>query len=138
LLIIDVDFFKQYNDYYGHVAGDEVLKQLGKALTNVANRPTDFVARIGGEEFAVLLPSTNLIGANHIAEALLSAMRHLQIPHIKSTISDFITISIGVTLAEDEDPLALIKRADDALYMAKKAGRNRYVVLPEEGNRVSF
>ncbi len=129
LLIVDVDFFKRYNDLYGHPAGDDILKALGKLLSEVACRPSDLPARIGGEEFAVILPSTNLEGATHVAEMLARKLGELKMPHEDSPISGLITLCIGVTTAQDEEISSFVQRADKAMYNAKQTGRDKICVL---------
>ena len=130
ILMIDVDFFKLYNDYYGHPAGDEILKTVGTMLSHIACRPADLPARIGGEEFAVILPSTDLDGACHVAELLSSKLAEQKIAHADSPISDLLTVCVGVTSAGDEDVATFIQRADKAMYNAKQTGRNKISVLP--------
>jgi diguanylate cyclase (GGDEF)-like protein len=128
LLFIDIDFFKNYNDTYGHQQGDECLKTIAKALQNSLNRARDFVSRYGGEEFICILPNTQKEGAINKAEELRAKIEALNIEHKSSTISDVVTISIGVsTIIPDEtnDPKELIKKADNALYLSKERGRNR-------------
>lgn len=130
VLILDVDYFKRYNDYYGHPAGDKVLKAVGKVLTHMACRPSDLAARIGGEEFAIILPATDLEGANFLAEKIKQQLENQQIVHADSLVSNYVTISIGVTTAGDEDVAAFLQRADRATYNAKQTGRNRICSLP--------
>ncbi|MDX8407111.1 MAG: diguanylate cyclase [Mariprofundaceae bacterium] len=128
LIMVDVDFFKPYNDTYGHQAGDECLKLVAKALKDVLHRPTDLVARYGGEEFVVLLPGTHAAGAAGIGEQLRCAVHDLGLPHEGSTVDDVVTISLGVATAVPmlkHQPEALLKVADEALYSAKNKGRNR-------------
>lgn len=135
LLYIDIDYFKNYNDHYGHQAGDETLKQVARAISEMARRDTDTAARLGGEEFGLLLQGTDVAHAQHIAEMLRQRIRQLAIPHVKSLINDHITLSIGVvsmvpgndTVAED-----IIGRADRALYHAKHNGRDRVSVADPE------
>jgi len=129
LLLIEIDHFKLYNDMYGHPAGDEILIEIAKLLTQVACRPSDLPARIGEEEFAVILPSTDLPGASHVAETLKLRLAVLKIPNANSPISDFITLSIGVTAAGKEDLNALMRRAGQAHDMAKQTGRNKNCVI---------
>ncbi len=130
LIIIDVDYFKRYNDYYGHPAGDEILKEIGKVLSTIASRPSDLPARIGGEEFAVLLPATELDGACFVAEKINNHLAELKMPHADSPVSNHVTISMGVTVAGDEDVANFVQRADKATYNAKQTGRNKICVLP--------
>ncbi len=128
LLMIDVDHFKSYNDTYGHLAGDEVLKRVGHALRESCNRPADLAARYGGEEFAAILPGTSPGGARLIAERIRAAVSGLNIPHTGSTTSPCLSISVGGAswLVADGRPIAaLIDEADKRLYEAKRGGRNR-------------
>jgi diguanylate cyclase (GGDEF)-like protein/PAS domain S-box-containing protein len=128
LLMIDIDNFKKYNDFYGHQAGDSCIQQIAKAIKRTLKKPGDFVARYGGEEFVVLLPETDLKGAQYIGESLLSTMKKLQIPTEVSEISDYVTLSIGCTSLVPSDqhkPEELIKQADINLYLAKEAGKNQ-------------
>lgn len=126
LILCDVDHFKLYNDYYGHLAGDSCLQQVAKAITQ-AIRTTDLVARYGGEEFVVVLPNTNNATAIQVAERIGAQVRALQIPHAKSSASDRVTLSCGVATAIPSftsSPSDLITTADEALYDAKQKGRN--------------
>ncbi len=131
LIMIDVDFFKAYNDNYGHQAGDECLKNIAPLLQEVLTRPGDMVARYGGEEFVVILPETNLEGTILIAEKLRSKVESAKIPHDLSTISDYVTVSLGTATTIPnirKKPDSLIAAADKALYKAKRNGRNRIEV----------
>lgn len=133
LILCDVDYFKRYNDTYGHLAGDACLKKVAQALLEAVKRSGDLVARYGGEEFAILLPKTDLQGATLIAETVCSVVRSLQIPHENSPIEPYVTISLGVASTIPEPPLTpetLILRADLALYEAKNNGRNRVYTAP--------
>ena len=129
MLLCDVDYFKQFNDGYGHQVGDECLKAVARTLKDTLRRPADLVARYGGEEFAVILPDTEITGALQVAEAMRSAVEGLSITHSYSKGGNVVTISIGVASTTPSrtgsDSSALLKRADDALYRAKQAGRNR-------------
>lgn len=127
LIMADIDYFKRYNDHYGHGAGDNCLKKTAGALSNASNRPGDLLARYGGEEFIVLLPETDNQGARMIAERLRSAVEHLKIPHEKSDASSCVTISLGYACAvpNDDKGAELLKKADQMLYQAKESGRNR-------------
>ncbi len=128
LIMVDLDHFKHYNDFYGHPAGDECLKTVAGLLRSNARRPVDFVARYGGEEFIVLLPDTDAEGASHVAERLCDAVRSANIEHRKSPSSNFVTASFGLAaLVPDRLPAAatLVAVADEALYEAKNAGGNR-------------
>jgi two-component system chemotaxis family response regulator WspR len=131
LLLVDIDYFKPYNDNYGHLAGDECLQTVARALSGVMHRPADFIARYGGEEFGVVLPNTGIEGAISKAEELQHAINTLKIPHKYSEVADHITISIGITsqvICKKVTPSTLINVADSALYEAKEAGRNQYKV----------
>ena len=129
LLMMDIDHFKQYNDHYGHFAGDECIKAVTSALTVAVSRTSDLVARYGGDEFAILLPETDAAAAAQVAESCLRAVAELCIPHGNSPVGEFISISIGAcTLAgaEEATSATLITRADQALYQAKREGRARH------------
>ncbi len=127
LLMIDIDYFKQFNDYYGHSAGDKALISVASAIKRSLPRLTDFTARYGGEEFVVLLPSTGFDGGYDVAERIRSQVIALAIEHKGSKVIDLLTVSIGVSsLAREElNENDLLKKADIALYVAKKTGRNR-------------
>lgn len=131
-IMIDIDYFKQYNDTYGHQAGDICLTTLANVIKNIIKRPCDIIARIGGEEFAVILPDTDQIGAVNIAEKLRKSVCDLAIPH-SSSEHKVITISLGIaTSVSDEQGLTskiLYNKADQALYQAKRSGRNKYIVF---------
>jgi diguanylate cyclase (GGDEF)-like protein len=129
LILCDVDFFKRYNDTYGHQAGDVCLKKVAQAMTQGVKKTTDLVARYGGEEFAVVLPDTNLQQAIEIGESIRSQLQTLAIPHTTSDVSDQITLSLGIASvvpSHDITPALLIKATDEALYQAKQQGRDRY------------
>lgn len=131
VMMVDVDYFKQYNDGYGHQAGDECLMTVAKALEDQLKRPGDLVARFGGEEFVVVLPETNAVGAYRVAEGMRAGIEHLRLPHAFSQANESLTVSIGVATAypaPDDEELGdawLLDCADQALYDAKKSGRNR-------------
>jgi len=128
LLMLDIDYFKQYNDHYGHIHGDDCLKRVAKALSNVGTRSRDFFARFGGEEFMIVLPETDAAAANMIAERCRSLIFKAQIPHEKSLVSQMLTISIGVSTiipAHSDQPIDFIASVDRQLYQAKEKGRNR-------------
>ncbi len=134
LLMLDIDYFKLYNDTLGHQAGDHCLRIVAAVLQDSVHRTSDVVARYGGEEFALILPRTDLPGAIVIAERIQTLMARQAIPHPASEISPQVTVSIGIHSAIPRPGLPLrtwIKNADDALYQAKQRGRNRYVVLEE-------
>lgn len=127
LAVLDVDWFKAYNDHYGHPAGDSCLQQIAHTLAATISRATDLVARYGGEEFVFLAPSTGLAGAQSMAEKLVRAVEALALPHERSPLG-YVTISVGIALMprDAESPAqALLQRADAALYRAKSQGRNR-------------
>ncbi len=131
LILCDVDFFKSYNDTYGHQAGDYCLQQVARAISRSVKRPADLVARYGGEEFALILPNTNAEGAVHVAEKVRSEVKALEIAHAKSQISKCVTLSLGVASTVDchiSSSAMLISEADKALYQAKAKGRDRVVV----------
>jgi two-component system chemotaxis family response regulator WspR len=128
VLMIDVDDFKRYNDTYGHLDGDEVLKKVAEAIKQSFGRPADFSARFGGEEFTVLLPNTALGGAEQLAEKMRSNVEALRIPHRRASAGDYLTVSVGVAAMvppQNSHPADLLKEADIALYQAKHAGRNQ-------------
>jgi two-component system chemotaxis family response regulator WspR len=128
LIMLDIDFFKLYNDHYGHQGGDACLKKVTNLLSSVIQRETDFLARYGGEEFSAILPDTDLKSSVRIAEEMRQALGALRIEHAKSKISTFVSISIGVAAIVPQKgtaPEVLITRADQALYRAKEDGRDR-------------
>jgi diguanylate cyclase (GGDEF)-like protein len=131
LLLIDIDYFKRYNDHYGHGAGDDCLRLVARTIASVIKRPGDLAARYGGEEFAIILPDTDEKGARVVAEAARLAVESLKLPHASSPLTDHITISLGVTtdIPHRQGNLQdLVNAADHALYHAKSAGRNRISV----------
>lgn len=129
LIMLDLDFFKQYNDHYGHMQGDDCLKSLAQALNLAATRPRDIVARFGGEEFVLLLPETDENAALQVAEHCQRIIEKLQIPHAASAVGRFVTASMGVgTIMQpsaEMEPRHFIEAVDKLLYKAKKNGRNR-------------
>ena len=136
LIILDVDFFKTYNDTYGHVAGDECLKKVAKILKDSTKRATDLVARYGGEEFTIILPDTDIRGANQVGETVRINVEKLGIKHKKSLISHNVTISVGIAVVEvawDSSPMEMVAAADQALYQAKQKGRNRIEIVENVG-----
>lgn len=137
LLLCDVDFFKLYNDSKGHQTGDECLQQVARSLKCAVKRPADLVARYGGEEFAVILPNTHGEGALQVAEGIRSSVRNLAIVHPQSPISEYVTLSVGVSCTvpnQDSSWAALLATADSALYQAKGSGRDRSVFTPLASN----
>jgi two-component system chemotaxis family response regulator WspR len=128
VLMIDVDDFKRFNDSYGHLAGDEVLRCVSQAIQFCISRPADLAARFGGEEFIAVLPATAPAGAAVIAERIRSRVEALNLPHRASSCADRITVSIGAASTlprRGAEPAQLVAAADAALYQAKGAGRNR-------------
>ena len=128
LLMCDVDCFKAYNDHYGHQAGDECLLQIAQTIDRCMRRPSDFAARYGGEEFVIILPHTHLSGAQTQANFIQAQIQKLALAHAQSSISDYVTISIGIACGIPRAALSanqIIKYADEALYQAKAQGRNR-------------
>ena len=133
LVMMDIDFFKNYNDRYGHVAGDVCLQRVAKAIEGVLNRASDCAARYGGEEFAMILPGTDMESAIHVAEEVRSAVAALNIQHVSSDVAEHVSLSFGVaTVAAGHKMslLELIEAADASLYQAKKNGRNRIIASP--------
>lgn len=132
VLMIDIDFFKPYNDNYGHGQGDETLRKVAKALEKTIKRPSDFVARYGGEEFVILLKDINKDGVEAVANNLLNAVRELKITHEFSKIENYVTISIGASFYNsnsDVTKLELLLKADETLYNVKNSGRNNFAIL---------
>ncbi len=128
LIMADIDYFKPYNESYGHWQGDVCLQRIAKALSGSVNRPVDLVARYGGEEFVALLPETDSKGVVHLANKMKSAVEGLAIEHTSSRVSANITISLGaatLTPGQEQNPHELVTQAERALYVAKMGGRNR-------------
>jgi len=131
VMMLDIDFFKKYNDTYGHKMGDICLRAIAEALSKTA-RVDDYVIRYGGEEFVVIAPNTDESGAGMIAKRLLKSVISLGIPHASSDIAKYVTISIGATTVKveyDHQYMDYIERADEALYVSKNNGRNKYTHL---------
>lgn len=131
LILCDIDFFKLYNDTYGHLAGDSCLQQVANVLSRSVRRSEDLVARYGGEEFAVILPHTSTTGAISIAERIRVGVKALAIPHTQSSISSCVTLSLGIACVvphPESSRESLIETADKALYQAKASGRDRYAL----------
>lgn len=127
-ILIDIDYFKPYNDNYGHIKGDQCLASVAKVMREALPRSIDFIARYGGEEFAIILPSTELEGAKKVANVIRDAVNNENIEHAFSTVGKHVTISQGITTYYKEDSLSIseiINAADQALYIAKENGRNR-------------
>lgn len=127
VILGDIDYFKTYNDSYGHLEGDDCLKVVARAIDRVVNRPADLVARYGGEEFAIILPNTPAEGAMQVAQSIRKAILQLQIPHQSSPVREYVTMSLGIATqipTQELSPKNLIEAADQALYRAKEQGRN--------------
>ncbi|WFE67820.1 diguanylate cyclase [Thiomicrospira sp. R3] len=132
LIMLDIDFFKPFNDHYGHGQGDICLQKVAQALQSLIHRPGDLLARYGGEEFVVLLPETGRRGTQRIAEELRPAVESLQLMHEYSAVSNYVTISVGAVSGwaqNQQQAEQMLKQADDALYQAKQNGRNRTCVV---------
>ena len=131
LIMLDIDYFKAFNDTYGHLKGDDCLKTVATTLRKTLKRPGDFPARYGGEEFAVVLPNTDDIGAAMVAEELRASIESAHISHFNSLCAEYVTVSLGVVTRfaeQTETPDDLILAADRALYRSKHEGRNRVSV----------
>jgi two-component system chemotaxis family response regulator WspR len=137
LILFDIDYFKKYNDTYGHLAGDDCLCQVAIAASHEIKRPRDTLARYGGEEFAVILPDTDSSGAVYCAEQIRDAIESLNINHSSSQINPYVTASLGISTISPHIQVfssqQLIKEADLALYQAKREGRNRVKVWSKNG-----
>ena len=137
LILADIDYFKKYNDHYGHQAGDDCLIRVGQALKKSILRPADLAARYGGEEFVLLLPDVDLQGAKHVGLRAIEEVANLGIEHISSDVAETVTLSMGVATlipSAEQSPTDLVAMADRALYMAKEQGRNR-LVTDDTGNQ---
>ena len=131
LILCDIDYFKAYNDTYGHQQGDRCLQKVAQILQQSTRRPADLVARYGGEEFAIILPNTNAPGALFLAHKIVRYLASQKIPHQHSLVSNFVTLSMGITtkIPDSKQPSStIIEVADSLLYKAKKAGRNQVAV----------
>lgn len=131
LILCDVDYFKKYNDCYGHIAGDICLQNIAKALMRAVTRPADLVARYGGEEFGIILPNTNTEGAIRVAERIQAEIEQLRILHSQSEVSAYVTVSLGISSQLPHWEMSTeksIAAADRALYCAKQQGRNTYCI----------
>jgi len=128
VIVLDIDYFKQYNDHYGHIKGDECLRRVARTLSLAANRPRDFIARIGGEEFVWLLPETDAESARLVANKCLHLIRQQQIPHEFSAVSPQLSLSLGVGTThatQHTTALVFVEQVDKLLYQAKRNGRMR-------------
>lgn len=139
LIFCDVDYFKFYNDTFGHLAGDECLQKIAKIIQQTTKRPGDLVARYGGEEFAIILPHTSLSGALYLGEEIQAKIKELKIAHHTSKVSNIVTLSLGVACmipSMKTSPITLLTSADRALYQAKELGRDRVLAYsnPEQFN----
>jgi diguanylate cyclase (GGDEF)-like protein len=133
LILCDIDFFKQYNDTYGHPAGDDCLRQVSAMLQACAKRPADLAARYGGEEFILTLPKTPIEGAIELAQRIQAQLSQLRLPHATSQVSAHLTLSMGIATMIPQlirSPNELVEIADQALYRAKQEGRDRFTIRP--------
>ncbi|EKP0301529.1 membrane-associated sensor domain-containing protein [Aeromonas veronii] len=129
LILIDVDYFKRFNDHYGHQVGDMCLKEVAQALNRAVRTPSDLVARYGGEEFVLLLPNTDRQAADSVAQRLQDGLASLQLEHLASDVAPWVTVSQGIASnVSGEGASQLLERADQALYRAKESGRNQFCV----------
>jgi diguanylate cyclase (GGDEF)-like protein len=134
IVLCDIDCFKQFNDTYGHLVGDECLKQIAQSLSHLLKHPDNLVARYGGEEFVVILPQTDLQAAKAVAEQIQAEIQQLSIPNVHSSASPLVTVSIGVASVIPNpqiQPLVLLSTADQLLYRAKQQGRNQIMCIDE-------
>lgn len=132
VILCDIDYFKLYNDEYGHVAGDKCLKQVAQGIRRSLKRPADFVARYGGEEFAVIMSNTDIDGANKVAEEIRKEIASLKIQHVRSRVGAYVSLSMGVDSTVPDrsgGPESFINEVDQLLYQAKEAGRDRIVAV---------
>ena len=130
-MMLDIDFFKQYNDTYGHQKGDEALKSVAKTIKNTLKRPSDYVFRLGGEEFGMLLSGVNEKNSLMLAEKIIKSIKELKIEHKKNQACSFVTVSIGLCVVLTDKPISkedMMAKADENLYKAKNSGRNRAII----------
>ena len=135
LMLLDIDYFKQYNDYNGHILGDACLKQIAQLLKKSVSRPRDLVARFGGEEFVLILPDTSQASAIEVVERILQSIRTADICHSSSPLDQRLSVSLGVKTiipTQKNDKMAFLKEVDQNLYLAKEQGRNGYVIQDAE------
>ena len=135
IMLLDIDYFKQYNDYNGHILGDACLKQIAQILKKSVSRPRDLVARFGGEEFILILPDTTQASAIEVVERILQSIRTADICHSSSPLDQRLSVSLGVKTiipTQKNDKMAFLKEVDQNLYLAKERGRNGYVIQDAE------
>lgn len=135
IMLLDIDYFKQYNDYNGHILGDACLKQIAQILKKSVSRPRDLVARFGGEEFVLILPDTSQGSAIEVVERILQSIRTADICHSSSPLDQRLSVSLGVKTiipTQKNDKMAFLKEVDQNLYLAKEQGRNGYVIQDAE------
>lgn len=131
MLLLDIDYFKAYNDHYGHIQGDAALQQVAQIVKQSLTRPRDVAARFGGEEFAVILPDTSTKAATEIAQRIMHNIQKARIPHEASQIASYLTVSVGVKtsqIKEFDERMQFLRGVDEALYRSKKQGRNSIVI----------
>ena len=131
MLLLDIDYFKAYNDHYGHIQGDAALQQVAQIVKQSLTRPRDVAARFGGEEFAVILPDTSTKAATEIAQRIMHNIQKARIPHEASQIAPYLTVSVGVKtsqIKEFDERMQFLRGVDEALYRSKKQGRNSIVI----------
>ena len=141
MIMLDIDYFKAYNDAYGHLQGDQCLLQIAQIIQQALTRPRDVVARFGGEEFVIILPDTTQKAALIIAERIQDNLKKANIPHKASTIAQYVTVSMGLKTAkiqEFEDRVSFLSEIDQALYQAKHAGRNCFHVVSDVTEKPSI
>ena len=139
LVLMDIDFFKEFNDHCGHLAGDDCLRQVAGALVGIVRRPGDLAARYGGDEFVCVLPDTDPAGAVMLAGKIMKSMERLNLPHFHSSVADHVTLSMGVAtmVPKKGQPASdLVRLADDLLYAAKQDGRNRIKHWPVQASDI--
>lgn len=135
IMLLDIDYFKQYNDYNGHILGDACLKQIAQILKKSVSRPRDLVARFGGEEFVLILPDTSQASAIEVVERILQSIRTADICHSSSPLDQRLSVSLGVKTiipTQKNDKMVFLKEVDQNLYLAKEQGRNGYVIQDAE------
>ena len=134
-MLLDIDYFKQYNDYNGHILGDGCLKQIAQILKKSVSRPRDLVARFGGEEFVLILPDTSQASAIEVVERILQSIRTADICHSSSPLDQRLSVSLGVKTiipTQKNDKMTFLNEVDQNLYLAKEQGRNGYVIQNAE------